>query len=332
MANGIRAEYAKRAEANTIRQDDLFGADETFNTEMALRAKYAGDQIARINLDLRALKIVSGKQSGNVAAKDSLLKKYNIKGPDDSAGIERAIQELETLHRRWQHYYTDAELSKEADAFVKKSLRLDPEDQPPVPLDPKGNPITPESQWSGAAPHQDANQPISESANQPAAPAASLGSPAAQTSGEAANVPTQSLPEIPHGINDEQANGPRFVPLAKGDNFQEIEKTTRERKKNEESHTTTSSVMIPSLGTRATYPKSQPSSNQAKTSEHTNTQPRTSFHSRNAHVSPCGKTITRPQAWEAGQRRSPGSSHPSSSKAVSTLPSSHNTNPSRKNA
>ena len=132
MANGIRAEYAKRAEANTIQQDDLFGADETFNTEMALRAKYAGDQIAKINLDLRALKIVSGKQSGNVAAKDSLLKKYNIKGPDDSAGIERAIQELETLHHRWQHYYTDAELSKEADAFVKKSLRLDPEDQPPV--------------------------------------------------------------------------------------------------------------------------------------------------------------------------------------------------------
>ena len=234
MANGIRAEYAKRAEAKNVQQDDLFGFDETFNTEMALRAKYAGDQIARINLDLRALKIVSGKQSGNVAAKDSLLKKYNIKGPDDAAGIERAIQELETLHHRWQHYYTDPDLAKEADAFVKKSLRLDPEDQPPVPLDPKGNPITPESQGSGAAPHQDANQPISESANQPAAPAASLGSPAAQTSGEAANVPTQSLPEIPHGINDEQANGPRFAPLAKGDNFQEIEKTTRERKKNEE--------------------------------------------------------------------------------------------------
>ena len=132
MANGIRAEYAKRAEANTIQQDDLFGADETFNTEMALRAKYAGDQLAKINLDLRALKIVSGKQSGNVAAKDSLLKKYNIKGPDDSAGIERAIQELETLHHRWQHYYTDPELAHEADAFVKKSLRLDPEDQPPV--------------------------------------------------------------------------------------------------------------------------------------------------------------------------------------------------------
>ena len=132
MANGIRAEYAKRAEAKNVQQDDLFGFDETFNTEMALRAKYAGDQIAKINLDLRALKIVSGKQSGNVAAKDSLLKKYNIKGPDDTAGIERAIQELETLHHRWQHYYTDAELSKEADAFVKKSLRLDPEDQPPV--------------------------------------------------------------------------------------------------------------------------------------------------------------------------------------------------------
>lgn len=83
MANGIRAEYAKRAEANTIRQDDLFGFDETFNTEMALRAKYAGDQLARINLDLRALKIVSGKQSGNVAAKDSLLKKYNVLLPFD---------------------------------------------------------------------------------------------------------------------------------------------------------------------------------------------------------------------------------------------------------
>ncbi|HIV09043.1 MAG TPA: hypothetical protein IAC79_02870, partial [Candidatus Spyradenecus faecavium] len=239
MANGIRAEYAKRAEANTIRQDDLFGADETFNTEMALRAKYAGDQIAKINLDLRALKIVSGKQSGNVAAKDTLLKKYNIKGPDDAAGIERAIQDLETLHHRWQNYFTDAELSKEADAFVKRSLRLDPEDQPPVvivqPADSAGRPEgAPEQTGSGAAPHQDANQPISESANQPAAPAASLGSPAAQTSGEAANVPTQSLPEIPHGINDEQANGPRFVPLAKGDNFQEIEKTTRERKKNEE--------------------------------------------------------------------------------------------------
>ena len=61
MANGIRAEYAKRAEAKNVQQDDLFGFDETFNTEMALRAKYAGDQIAKINLDLRALKIVSGK-------------------------------------------------------------------------------------------------------------------------------------------------------------------------------------------------------------------------------------------------------------------------------
>ena len=101
-------------------------------------------------------------------------------------------------------------------------------------------------------------------------------------------------------------------------------KRPENERKTRKSHTTTSSVMIPSLGTRATYPKSQPSSNQAKTSEHTNTQPRTSFHSRNAHVSPCGKTITRPQAWEADQRRSPGSSHPSSSKVVSTLQSFHN--------
>ena len=158
MANGIRAEYAKRAEANTIRQDDLFGADETFNTEMALRAKYAGDQIAKINLDLRALKIVSGKQSGNVAAKDSLLKKYNIKGPDDAAGIERAIQELETLHHRWQHYYTDAELSKEADAFVKKSLRLDPEDQPPVII------VQPDAPDSAAAPAARTADPVTEPA------------------------------------------------------------------------------------------------------------------------------------------------------------------------
>ena len=253
MANGIRAEYAKRAEANTIRQDDLFGADETFNTEMALRAKYAGDQIARINLDLRALKIVSGKQSGNVAAKDTLLKKYNIKGPDDTAGIERAIQELETLHHRWQHYYTDPELSKEADAFVKKSLRLDPEDQPPVVIvqpdandsrftihdSPAGqSPASPEPAAPGGNAASDSRFTIHDS---PAAPAASadelpLGNAASDArqgvpespaspespapSGKAA--PAQPLPELPHGINDEQANGSRFVPLAKNDNFDAV--------------------------------------------------------------------------------------------------------------
>ena len=269
MANGIRAEYAKRAEAKNVQQDDLFGFDESFNTEMALRAKYAGDQIARINLDLRALKIVSGKQSGNVAAKDSLLKKYNIKGPDDAAGIERAIQELETLHHRWQHYYTDAELSKEADAFVKRSLRLDPEDHPPVVVvqpdandsrftihdspagqSPASPEPAPEQQGRGAVPHQDANQPISESANQPAAPAASLGSPTAPNGArpESSAQTSVSTPEVTRnerkqaesdaarkerqarraaqrarmvtaedlgvgGLTDEQGNGPDFVPV-----------------------------------------------------------------------------------------------------------------------
>ncbi len=246
MANGIRAEYAKRAEANTIRQDDLFGADETFNTEMALRAKYAGDQIAKINLDLRALKIVSGKQSGNVAAKDSLLKKYNIKGPDDSAGIERAIQELETLHHRWQHYYTDAELSKEADAFVKKSLRLDPEDQPPVVIvqpdandsrftihdSPAGqSPASPaaQQQGRGATPHQPdqaSNPPsLQTSGGEAASP---LGSPAAQPADSA----TQRSAEPPENavrrkiqdvqvrigepwMNEGMVNGPRFTDTAK---------------------------------------------------------------------------------------------------------------------
>ena len=235
MANGIRAEYAKRAEANTIQQDDLFGADETFNTEMALRAKYAGDQLAKINLDLRALKIVSGKQSGNVAAKDALLKKYNIKGPDDTAGIERAIQELETLHHRWQHYYTDAELSKEADAFVKKSLRLDPEDQPPIPLDPKGNPITPEP-----APATSDELPLGSPAAQPAAPNGARPETSAQTSvstpevarnerkqaeSDAARKERQARRAAQRarmvtaedlgvgGLTDEQGNGPDFMPV-----------------------------------------------------------------------------------------------------------------------
>ncbi len=228
MANGLRAEYAKRAEAKNLLQDDLFGFDETFNTEMALRAKYAGDQLAKINLDLRALKIVSGKQSGNVAAKDSLLKKHDIQGPDDAPGIERAIQELETLHHRWRHYYTDAELSKEADAFVKKSLRLDPEDQPPIPLDPKGNPITPES-----APVSAAEQPPTQSATADELPLGNAASDARQgvpespaspespaPSGEAA--PAQPLPEVPHESSDEQVNGTGFQALRQGEGFETI--------------------------------------------------------------------------------------------------------------
>ena len=82
---------------------------------------------------------------------------------------------------------TDAKLSKEADAFVKKSLRLDPEDQPPVPLDPKGNPITPESQGSGAAPHpqdQASNPPNLQTSGGEAAP--SPASPARTSGGNAA--------------------------------------------------------------------------------------------------------------------------------------------------
>ena len=163
MANGIRAEYAKRAEANTIQQDDLFGADETFNTEMALRAKYAGDQLAKINLDLRALKIVSGKQSGNVAAKDSLLKKYNIKGPDDSAGIERAIQELETLHHRW----TPTSPKRPTPSSRNPSAST-PRTSPPSPSTPRATP-SPLTPTPTAAPISPSPTPASSASAPPSA-------------------------------------------------------------------------------------------------------------------------------------------------------------------
>ena len=123
MARSLRQAYARRAQGDA--QLDLFGNDEAFLLAMAVEAKFAAQQVRQIDYDLRGLKTAAGRQSGNLAARDTLIRKYALEGPEDRAGMARAIAALEERKRRWQSYHTDPELAALAHAHAKRALRLD---------------------------------------------------------------------------------------------------------------------------------------------------------------------------------------------------------------
>ncbi len=125
MARSLRQAYAARVEAKGARQLDLFGDDETFELAMGLEAKFAARKAAEIDHDLRALKTAAGRQSGNLSVREGLAGKYGLRGPDDAEGMAKAIERLETEKRRWQNYYTDPELARQASAFARASLHMD---------------------------------------------------------------------------------------------------------------------------------------------------------------------------------------------------------------
>ena len=182
MARSLRQAYAQRAQTATAEQLDLFGADDTFILAMTVEAKFAAQQIRQIDFDLRGLKTAAGKQSGNLAARDTLIRKYGLKGPEDREGMARAIATLETQKRRWQNYHTDPELAELAHAHAKRSLRLEAieeeaaaeatqsvaRESPTVDREsPAGQ--SPAPQPAPAAEAAPANRQVSQSANQPAA-------------------------------------------------------------------------------------------------------------------------------------------------------------------
>ena len=91
MARSLRQAYAQRIRERGLEQLDLFGNDDTFILAMTVEAKFAAQQIRQIDFDLRGLKTAAGKQSGNLAARDTLIRKYRLKGPEDREGMARAI-------------------------------------------------------------------------------------------------------------------------------------------------------------------------------------------------------------------------------------------------
>ena len=125
MARSLRQAYTERAEARGMRQLDLFGNDETFELAMGLEAKFAAGKVSEIDYDLRGLRTAVGRQSGNLSVREGLIKKYGLKGADDVEGMSRAIARLEEEKRRWQNYFTDPELAKQASAFARETLHMD---------------------------------------------------------------------------------------------------------------------------------------------------------------------------------------------------------------
>ena len=175
MARSLRQAYAQRIRERGLEQLDLFGNDDTFILAMTVEAKFAAQQIRQIDFDLRGLKTAAGKQSGNLAARDTLIRKYRLKGPEDREGMARAIAALEEQKRRWQNYHTDPELAELAHAHAKRALRLEAIEQEAAAEatqsvareSPEGQ--SPAPQPAPAAEAAPANQQIGQSANQPAA-------------------------------------------------------------------------------------------------------------------------------------------------------------------
>lgn len=125
MARSLMQAYRQRIEAKGMQQLDLFGDDESFQLAMTLEAKFASSKVREIETDLRALKQATGKQSGNLKAREALLKKYGLESAEDADGMQRVIEDLEENKRRWQNYYSDPELAQQAHAYAKKTLHLD---------------------------------------------------------------------------------------------------------------------------------------------------------------------------------------------------------------
>ena len=125
MARSLMSAYKQRIEAKGIQQLSLFGDDDSFQLAMTLEAKFASSKVREIETDLRALKQATGKQSGNLKAREALLKKYGLESSEDVEGMQRVIGELEARKVRWQNYYTNPDLAQQAHAYAKQALHLD---------------------------------------------------------------------------------------------------------------------------------------------------------------------------------------------------------------
>ena len=201
MARSLRQAYAQRIRERGLEQLDLFGNDDTFILAMTVEAKFAAQQIRQIDFDLHGLKTAAGKQSGNLAARDTLIRKYRLKGPEDREGMARAIATLEEQKRRWQNYHTDPELAELAHAHAKRALRLEAIEEEAAA----------EAAQTLARERYDHGTPIHDDAQD------TLLSP----------EPPPEPALAAYGLTDEQLNGPDFQPLAKGEGFDSIAQSLR---------------------------------------------------------------------------------------------------------